>query len=270
MQQTVQIVITAGGTSEPIDGVRKITNTSTGRLGWECLLATIDSFNQQQKAFKIHYIHTQTAFLGEINDDITQQVTFIEADTTQEVYHAVDTLTRKQQIDYFVHAMAISDFSYHFSIPIQHLALEIANTLKANPNIGAEEIRKILSNPTQHIPQNRKITSKDALYIALQPTPKVIALIKQNNPKTVLIGFKLLRNVEKKELLQAAKRLTDKNGCDMVFANLLSQTGASNHTGMLIANNRIIATPLGKENIAKTIVEQMQKATYSSQKTDKI
>ena len=29
----LNIVITAGGTSEPIDNVRKITNSSTGKLG---------------------------------------------------------------------------------------------------------------------------------------------------------------------------------------------------------------------------------------------
>ena len=29
----INVVITSGGTSEPIDRVRKITNSSTGRLG---------------------------------------------------------------------------------------------------------------------------------------------------------------------------------------------------------------------------------------------
>ena len=44
----LNIAITAGGTSENMDGVRKITNVSTGSLGWYCLEAVLEGFGQQK------------------------------------------------------------------------------------------------------------------------------------------------------------------------------------------------------------------------------
>ena len=55
----MKIVITAGGTSEPIDDVRKITNTSTGSLG----LAIGNAFLQEHRdaVDKIYYLHGERA-----------------------------------------------------------------------------------------------------------------------------------------------------------------------------------------------------------------
>jgi phosphopantothenoylcysteine synthetase/decarboxylase len=47
-----KIVITAGGTSEPIDTVRSITNSSTGRLGYEICAALL-----KQKSAEIEKIY---------------------------------------------------------------------------------------------------------------------------------------------------------------------------------------------------------------------
>ena len=44
----IRIAITAGGTSEPIDGIRRLTNVSTGALGWHCLEAIFTYFEAKE------------------------------------------------------------------------------------------------------------------------------------------------------------------------------------------------------------------------------
>ena len=43
----IHIVITAGGTEEPIDGIRKITNISSGSLGWHCFEAVLNYMSEE-------------------------------------------------------------------------------------------------------------------------------------------------------------------------------------------------------------------------------
>ena len=51
----MKIIITAGGTSEKIDDVRTITNSSTGRLGYAIGKAFAENHND--KIEKIYYLH---------------------------------------------------------------------------------------------------------------------------------------------------------------------------------------------------------------------
>ena len=54
----MNILITAGGTTETIDGVRSITNTGTGRLG--SLIA--DEFEKSPIINNIYYICAENSF----------------------------------------------------------------------------------------------------------------------------------------------------------------------------------------------------------------
>ncbi len=252
------IAITAGGTAESIDGVRKLTNVSTGRLGWECLKAVIAYYKTHtENRVKIHYIFTETAFREELQQELTGVVDFYEVTDTQNVYNTVNNLTQKYKIDYFIHSMAISDFTFDYAISKKKLAEQIWK-LSKNEHCGLTEIEYLLDNPTIKSKKKTKISSKSDIFISLKQTPKVISLIKENNPNTCLVGFKLLRNVSEKELQQQAINLTNKNGCDYVFANELSTISTTqNHTGILVHKEKIVARPIGKKEIAQTLVEQI-------------
>ena len=52
MNKKINVVITSGGTSEPIDNVRKITNSSSGKLG--CTIA--EEILKLDNLDKIYYI----------------------------------------------------------------------------------------------------------------------------------------------------------------------------------------------------------------------
>lgn len=257
----ITIAITAGGTSENIDGIRKITNVSTGSLGWNCLEAVFAHMEKESISdFFVYYIHTESALRKKLNVKQSSNVKFIEASDAESVYNAVDVLTKEIKIDYFIHSMAISDFTYSYSIGINDLATDIFNLIHSKKDISQKKIKYLLENPTQKISNDTKISSSANLFMALTTTKKVIPLIKGNNPNTLLVGFKLLQSVSEEELLKEARSLTDKNDCDMVFANEVSRISETNHTGILIRNGEIIARPSGKKQIAESIIQNLFKA----------
>ncbi len=253
-------VITAGGTAEMIDGVRKLTNVSTGRLGWECLDAVIARCKSHNWVdIEIHYILTETAYYRQLEEEEAHFVHFYRVTDNQSVYNTVNHLTKKYKIDYFIHCMAISDFTFDYAISKKSLVKQIWE-LSQSENYSLVELEKLFDNSTVKLEKQTKISSKNDIFISLKRTPKVISLVKKNNPKTCLIGFKLLKNVSENELKQQAIRLIQENGCDYVFANELSTISMNQkHTGILMCNNEIISRPRGKKEIARALVEQIIK-----------
>ena len=56
-------------------------------------------------------------------------------------------------------------------------------------------------------------------------------------------------------LSEEAEKLLVTNQCDAVFANESSDLSENNHAGILLHNGEIVAQPLGKKQIAESIVE---------------
>lgn len=250
----LNIAITAGGTSENIDGVRKLTNVSTGRLGWQCLKTIL---HRLHSGFHIYYILTGTAYREELDENTRPFVSFIPVSDAESVYNAVNELTQSVRISYFIHSMAISDFTFSYAANIYEMAREISSW---KTHDGADEIavKEVLENPQSKYRDGEKIPSEDNIVMGLKRTKKVIPLIKQNNPDTFLVGFKLLRDVSEDELIDVANQLAEKNECDMVFANQLAQISEDGHRGILIKNGEIIARPIGKKQIAEAIVGEIK------------
>lgn len=255
---TINIAITAGGTSEPIDGVRKITNLSTGSLGWHCLESVLEYFKLQNSVqFQVYYILTENAVHYPLTKEEENSVQFIKVFDAESVYQAVDNLTKTVNIDFFIHAMAVSDFTFSYAMPTHSLATQIFNFIQEEKNISVDKIEKLLNYPTEKHAKEQKISSKNNLIMGLKKTKKVISLIKKNNKNTFLVGFKLLNSATEKELMEAAQKLTATNNCNMVLANDATAMSANNHKGLLIQNGRIIARPTSKKEIASAIIENM-------------
>lgn len=255
----LNIAITAGGTSEQIDGVRRLTNVSTGLLGWHCLEAVMEQLQAAGRHdFRVTYILTDTAYRGVLSDRQHPFVDFLPVSDAESVYHAVDELTSRVPVDFFIHSMAISDFTIAYAAATDELAREICR-LPFSEEEGVTAVREVLEHPSGRYTLSEKIPSGHNLILGLKRTKKVIPLIKRNNPATFLVGFKLLRDVTEEELIRIANRLAEENGCDMVFANQLGELGEENHSGMLIRSGEVIARPTGKRAIAAAIVEEMMK-----------
>ena len=233
-----KIIITAGGTSEKIDNVRKITNTSTGRLG----MNVDNQFLAKSPDTEIYYICSN----GSLRPD-DKRVKIIEIDGTYDLKDKVEYLLKNEHIDGFVHSMAVSDYTTDYVTTIGRMKESINKF---------SDIDEAFNN-VEPIGGTKISSYEKNLVIVLKPTPKIISLIKDLSPSTFLVGFKLLDGVTKEELIDVATKLRDKNRCDLVVANDLRSIDNGEHIAYIIDKENDIHEAHGKENIASEIVELM-------------
>lgn len=251
-----RVIITAGGTAEPIDGVRNITNMSTGRLGSEICTELINQKGEQIE--KIYYICPFNA----IQPSGAKNVEIVHITGTQSLKETVENIMGKEKIDYFIHSMAVSDYTTDYVSNASNLAEEIAQIVSGNKDLDKEAmqnlIEKVIRNHSKIIDRSTKISSsQDNLIIKLKQTPKIISMIKDLQPETVLVGFKLLNEVPEEELHQVAYKLLQKNKCDLVLANDLKKIREGTHTGFVIYPDNKKEVFYGKSEIAKNLVRIM-------------
>lgn len=246
------IVITAGGTIEKVDDVRNITNMSTGRLGatiCNTILADIS-----EEIGKIYYVTTKHSIMPEINEKIE----FVYITGVYELKQAIENLLENFKIDYFIHSMAVSDYTVEYVSTAKRLTTELTKQIiKAKDDIETEEqlysvIEHVVQSPRDVINRHTKISSvENGMIIKMNQAPKIISFIKQWNPNVKLIGFKLLSNVEEAELVSVATKLLEKNNCDYVVANDLSVIRKGTHKAFVIDKNGGKTTVDGKNAIAQ-------------------
>lgn len=240
-----KIIITAGGTSERIDNVRKITNSSTGKLGVVIANKLIEL--ESEKIDKIYYIASKTALKPS-----HEKIEVIEIVDTNDLKETVEKLLTTEKIDYFIHSMAVSDYTVDFVTT----AKRIVDTIENNKELSLYD--NIIDNSNAII-ANKISSYEDDLMIKLKRTPKIISLIKDLSPETFLVGFKLLDGVTKEELIDVATKLKDKNKCNLVVANDLSNIRKGNHLAYIIGDDKNYIEASGKEDIAEKLVSEMMK-----------
>ena len=207
----MKIVITAGGTSERIDDVRTITNSSTGSLGF----AIGTAFAAEEKIEKIYYLHGKRAVWPE-----DEKVVPIEIGGVMDLKDNLTKVLTEDKIDAVIHAMAVSDYMVHQVTTLDKL-------------MGTED-----PEHAQDLSGNKISSDIDDLIIHMKRSPKVISGIKAASPDTTLVGFKLLSGVPHEELIDVGYRLLQKNDCDFVMANDLQEIGKDFHKGYLIHRDK--------------------------------
>lgn len=234
-----KIVITAGGTSEKIDNVRKITNSSSGKLG----LTIANHLLKENDDLIIYYVCSKNSLRP-----LDKRIKVIEIDGTINLKKEIENLLLNEKIDYFIHSMAVSDYMTDYVTTIERIKASIKNTSNLEEAFSNIEI----------INGNKISSYEDNLVIVLKQTPKIISIIKDLSPQTYLVGFKLLDGVSKEELISVAKKLRDKNKCDLVVANDLATIRNGEHIAYIIDKNNEIEESHGKDDIAKKLVRRMK------------
>lgn len=223
----MKVVITAGGTSEKIDNVRKITNSSTGKLG----LCIANEFLKTVEDVEITYICSKETFCP--SDDRVKIKRIIGVDDLE---REVRNVLENNDIDVFIHSMAVSDYK-----------VDYVSTLE-----------KLKNNEEFTMTDNKISSSLSDLVIVLKPTKKIISIIKDISPNTYLVGFKLLDNVTKDKLIEVATNLMIKNKCNLVVANDLENIRNGRHIGYFIDEENNVIVAEGKDDIAKKLVRRIE------------
>lgn len=240
-----KIIITAGGTSEKIDNVRKITNSSSGKLG--CTIANKLIQLHEDKIDKIYYICSKTSFKP--NHD---KIEIIEIVDTNDLEVTIKKLLTTNKIDYFIHSMAVSDYTVDYITTAESLATNINNNRD-------KDAFDLINKHSDNLKDNKISSNQENLLIKLKKTPKIISIIKNLSPSTYLVGFKLLDNVSEENLISTAVKLKDKNNCNLVVANDLENIRKGNHKAFIIKTSDDYIIASGKEDIAECIIEEMLK-----------
>ena len=221
----MKLLITSGGTSEKIDQVRSITNHSTGKLG--ALIA--DSFLAQGD--QVTLITTRNAIKPAAHPNLTIQI----IENVQKLFEMMKPLVKTH--DVLIHSMAVSDYT-----PIYMTGFEQITT--------SQDLTEFLNKTNKQ----SKISSKDNYQVLfLNQTQKIISQVKKWNPNIRLIGFKLLVDVSKEELLTVARASLTKNQAEIIVANDLSDISDNQHHAYLVKINSVIKADT-KEEIAQQLV----------------
>ncbi len=180
-QSRPKILITSGGTQEPIDTMRVLTNLSTGSTG--ALLA--DSFIEH--GFEVHFLSAKTGALPKNSCPVYSYSTF------QDLHSQVKKLLKENSYHAVIHAAAVSDF----------------------------HISKINNNAAKNLKPSKKLSSNHKLTLELEPNFKILPLIKSyaSSPKPLVIGFKFTSTIDPKEQVASVKKLFQDNTVDYVVHN---------------------------------------------------
>lgn len=220
----MNILITSGGTSEKIDRIRSITNHSTGRLGKIIAETFLDKGDQ------VTLVTTPKAVRPAAHPNLT----IAQIENVAELLETLEPLVHTH--DVLIHAMAVSDYT-----PVYMTGFE---AVAASPDM-TEFLNKTNSES--------KISSQDDVQVLfLKKTPKIISLVKKWNPAIRLIGFKLLVNVTKEELLKTARASLIKNQAEIIVANDLTEISNQEHKAYLVGKETVTQAQ-SKEEIAQLL-----------------
>lgn len=189
---TRRILVTSGGTREPIDAVRFIGNFSTGKT------ARVLTDELAALGHAVTWLGAEDA---QRPSRSVEQVTYVTFDDLQS--RLVDVLAGNQ-FDLVVHAAAVSDFS-----------VADIETMDHQPLPG----------------RSGKIASSQGLLLRLEPNPKLLGQIRHwsSAGHTRVVGFKLTVDANVEEVQAAINEQLSRGGIDAVVHNDLSMIREGRH-----------------------------------------
>lgn len=219
------ILITSGATREYIDGVRFITNLSTGKTASS--IANILLENN----YKVTYLHGVNSIIPKgksIN---------VEYRDFENLNNNIEALLKQNHFDCIIHAAAVSDYTID----------------KINSN-----------NSTLNKSINSKINSGiDNLTINLKPTPKIVDKLKSLsvNKNVILFAFKFSASDNFEESKNRVKKLFDHSSADyIILNNLQDRDKKDSQTNFMVFNkNELVTNVADATQLAKTIEQLIKK-----------
>lgn len=207
----MKILITSGGTKIPIDRVRSITNMSRGTFGSRIADAFFVEGHDRNGGEK-EQIDKITFFMAVGSKEPALQGVYEEAYesgympieyecySTFDSYKAgIEEILKREKYDIIVVAAAVSDYGV------------------ANYYDGKYRSRE------------------DDMCIKLVKLPKILPIMRELAPDSVICGFKLLVDSTDDQLLDAMKKQVDESGVDLVIGNDLRDIKANNHKLLVIS-----------------------------------
>lgn len=198
----MKILITSGGTEEPIDGVRYITNFSTGKTG----AALADRLTEL--GADITLLHGLRSALPEKKMLMESFLTFSDLDKKMHKFLG------SGKFDAVIHLAAVSDYSIDF--------IETESGKKLEPE------------------SNGKLSSDEDLNLHLKRNFKILERLINYCPpgnRPIITGFKLTDTDSVEEIENAVKKLLQSGRVDFVVHNNLRDITGEKHPARIYVSN---------------------------------
>jgi phosphopantothenoylcysteine synthetase/decarboxylase len=218
-----RFLITSGPTRAPIDAIRHIANTSTGRLG---AFLGMEGLRRGAQVTFICGEGSARPETGKMTAAEQARLKTIPVITFDDLMRVFGQELSGQRYHVILHAMAVLD--YVPDVPEKSSTIKMAS-------------------------------GKASWLVKLVPTPKLIRMIKRWDPRVFLVGFKLEVGASPEELIRAAHVCAQESGADLVVANELGLIQRGQHQVVIVnAQGRVEATLSGKENIARGLMDLIE------------
>jgi phosphopantothenoylcysteine decarboxylase/phosphopantothenate--cysteine ligase len=184
----LRVLVTGGGTAEPIDGVRVLTNTSTGATS--ALIA--NHFARCGHAVTLLRAHSACAAAPDVSE--------VEFGSVQELDERLTSLLSATEFDAVIHAAAVSDFT----------------------------VEAVIVDGVSQPPRQAKLGSDTAPTLRLRRTPKLVDTLRARSraPGLRVVAFKLTRGATATEAREAVGRLFEHGDVDFIVHNDLANREA--------------------------------------------
>jgi phosphopantothenate-cysteine ligase len=213
----MKVLVTSGGTRIAIDRVRHISNMSRGTFGSEIATRFMFTVSPMHLTF-LRAEGSRSPF--SMNIDLHKQ----SVASALEGFTALANMKEGHGEEY--EEIPYKTFDEYAE------ALESECRQKPGPDIIV--LAAAVSDYGTR-PLKGKVRSKAAdMSINLHKLPKLISKVRGWCPHAFLVGFKLLVDSTRDELIAAAKDSIKKNGCDLVVANDLRDIQQDNHKLTLV------------------------------------
>jgi phosphopantothenoylcysteine decarboxylase/phosphopantothenate--cysteine ligase len=228
-----RVVITAGGTQEPLDPVRVLTNRSSGKQGYALAQAALD------RGAHVTLITTPTSLTPPIGAKI------VRVETAKQMLDAV--LKESKESDVLIMAAAVADF---------RPKNKAKNKIKKEtgiPHIELEATEDILKTVAGNRSERLALRSRNIV------TDTGIQTDDKTKYPRVVVGFA----AESQDLIQNATNKLESKGLDLIAANDISASDAgfaveTNRVTLLFADGRRESLPLmSKTKAAEIILERV-------------
>lgn len=197
----IKILVTAGGTQEPIDTVRTITNLSSGRTGVSLAETLV------QMGFEVTLLQAH----GSAKTDLVENREYFTS------FHSLDEkmkeLLGSEDFSHVIHAAAVSDYS------VESIEVE-------GKTYRPVEVKKISSQAESmniHLKRNHKIVDRLKSY--------------SKNKNLQVVAFKLTSHASVEEKNAAVDKLFKSSHADYVVHNDLTDIDIVNRTHKFILIN---------------------------------
>lgn len=190
----VKVLVTAGGTQEPIDTVRVISNLSSGRTG----IALAEYMTEMGFDVTLLQAHGSPK-----SEHVTRRDLFVSFATLDEkIKHYLST----ENFTHVIHAAAVSDYS--------------VDTIEVDgQNYRPFEVKKVSSDA-------------DSMHIHLKRNHKIVDRLKDysQNKDLKVIAFKLTSHASPEQRTAAVEKLFANSKADFVVHNDLSEIDIAKRT----------------------------------------